>query len=156
MNNMKKTTITGFLSLTLLTMLLMLTSVSCKNESEEPIEIDYDNKVLALNDTNQILVNDYLYNSKYKLKLEYDSLIQDCRCPENVLCVWSGYASVQLKLTISDKAPLSFVLGTLSIHNSPQDTLIDGFRYKLIDCFPYPGTAATPDNSILVTVTKVE
>ena len=143
-------------SLVLLTVFLLLTSVSCNNDSQDPLDIDNDNKGLVLNDTAQIFENDYLYNSKYKLKLEYDSLIQDCRCPVNVVCIWAGYASVQLKLTIADETPVSFALATFPFAGTPQDTVFDGFRYKLLNCLPFPGLEDKAGNRILVTVTQVE
>lgn len=146
----------SFFSLVLLTVFLVLTSVSCKNDSQDNLEIDYDNKVLVLNDTAQIFENDYLYNSENRLKLEYDSLIQDCRCPANANCIWAGYASVQLKLTIADEAPVSFALASVPFAGTPQDTIFDGFRYKLINRLPFPGLEDKAGNRVLVTVTRVE
>jgi len=171
---MKRNIKISFARLVLIIGLIMFPTISCDNQApvipddnqetvlrrpDLPSAIHGDNneKEMVFNDTLELGLNEYAYNSTYKLRLEYDSLVQDCRCPENVVCIWAGYASARFKLTINDNAPIPFVLGTVFGNQvgMSQDTIFDGFEFKLINCLPYPNTKKVPDKSeykVLVTI----
>ena len=71
-------------------------------------------------------------DTEYELCLES---INDSRCPSDVDCVWEGDAVVSFKLN-SNTENKSF---TLQTHKSfQQDTLINGFKIKLLGVSPYP------------------
>jgi hypothetical protein len=74
----------------------------------------------------------------------FDSLINDSRCPADVVCGSAGYAVV--KLGIKNKAgttqqfSLSIGMGQNAI--PPNDTIINGYHIKLADVLPYPLVSA--------------
>lgn len=155
---MKRTLKTRLMTiLSLLGLIIMLPVISCNDEATV-MHGEKQKKEMVFYDTLELGLNEYLYHSTYQLRLDYDSLVQECRCPENVICIWAGFAAAQMHLTIGDNAPVSFVLGTkfgnqVGIN---QDTIFDGFEFKLINCLPYPNTNHRPDPSeykVLITVT---
>jgi hypothetical protein len=139
--------------ISILGLIIITFVISCKNEEE----VNYGEKQMkemVFNDTLELGLHEYLYNSSYNLRLDYESMIQDCRCPANANCIWAGYASVQLELTIGDNDPIPFVLGTMNGENLgiSRDTTFEGFEIKLINCLPYPGLDDQSEQRVLVTV----
>ena len=72
----------------------------------------------------------------------FDSLITDCRCPEDVMCPWAGYAAVKLSMKYNNGSVQKFSLSTLP-HTQfpPNDTTLNGYHIRLVNVFPYPNTA---------------
>ncbi len=71
------------------------------------------------------------------LQLCYDSLLQDSRCPVDVVCVWSGVATVGIK-AIHQQQTHYLELSTLDFNKWRMDTTIGNFSIKLDDVKPYP------------------
>jgi hypothetical protein len=70
-----------------------------------------------------------------------DSLLEDSRCPSDVVCVWSGRAVVKFSLT-KNAQTYPFVLSTLNQPNYyKKDTIISGYKIELINVYPYPKTS---------------
>ncbi len=69
--------------------------------------------------------------------ISLDSVLNDSRCPKGAACVWAGNARVRF-IYSNNTNDLKFILNTLGSLYFPKDTLIDGFRIKLIDLYPYP------------------
>lgn len=65
-----------------------------------------------------------------------DSVLEDSRCPENATCIWEGNAKLRFIYRTKDKLNESFVLNTYMGYR--KDTLIKGFRIKLVKVSPYP------------------
>lgn len=64
------------------------------------------------------------------LQLYYDSLLQDSRCPADVICVWSGNAMAGIKAIHNQQTHyLELPIGV--------DTTIGNFNIKLDDVMPY-------------------
>jgi hypothetical protein len=59
----------------------------------------------------------------------------DSRCPKGVECITEGNASVVLEHTFIGQNPTRFVLNT---SNPPRDTIINGYKFALLDVVPYP------------------
>jgi hypothetical protein len=61
----------------------------------------------------------------------FDSLI-DSRCPQDVQCIWQGYAKVKLRLTIANDAGIPFKLSTMKNPSynftPPNDTITSGLK----------------------------
>ena len=75
-----------------------------------------------------------------QLKLCYDSLIEESRCPANANCVWQGVAKARFRFFINDQEH-AFYLSTLNFSTQYKiDTMIGGYTLKLVDIYPYPGT----------------
>ena len=81
------------------------------------------------------------------LTLCVDSVLEDSRCPADVVCVWQGRAVVKFSLTKNEQT-YPFALSTLSMPNSyKKDTVILGYKIELIDLHPYPKTSSTTPNN---------
>ncbi len=89
------------------------------------------------------------------LKLKFDSVTADSRCPKGVQCVWAGEAKVQLLITSNNST--SQVIYTLS---AGSDAVSQDFfnQYKTIfklDPYPEAGKQiAAGDYKLTMTVTK--
>lgn len=73
--------------------------------------------------------------------------VSDSRCPEDVVCVWEGEATVQLKMT-GDEGEHQFYLDLLESYYA-KDTIIGSHKIILQDVLPYPVNSdqSTTDNS---------
>lgn len=103
---------------------------------------------IRINDCTNITVNGN------NLRLCFDSLIQDSRCPMNTNCVWQGAATVQLSM-IKGSQTHSFHLSTIDL--APQyntDTIVAGYRVRLMNVTPYPGDGITAPYRVEVSVTQ--
>jgi hypothetical protein len=96
---------------------------------------DYDAEELRLNETVDLKYSELYCNSKYELRLSFDSIL-DSRCPIGATCIWEGNARVKLHVLQSGKSTSTFWLNTHI--SSLTDTLVNGIHYELIDLLPYP------------------
>lgn len=90
------------------------------------------------------------------LTLKFASVISDSRCPSNVICVWGGNAEVLFDF---EKVGINtdFKLDTASGNNFKNDTLIGGYRIKLLKVLPYPeseGEIEPDDYSIEIEISR--
>jgi hypothetical protein len=90
---------------------------------------------LTLNEPVDLAYNKAYCNSKYELRISFDSLM-DSRCPIGAMCIWEGNARVKVHLQQSGHDPSTFWLNTNDQFLT--DTVVHGFRYQLIDVLPYP------------------
>jgi hypothetical protein len=91
-------------------------------------------------------VNHRYYSSdgRYSLLIKE---VSDSRCPEGVVCIWSG--EVSLKGEWSDNGIKSdFELHTVMTQLQKQP---DGFTLKIVDAIPHPkaGTPSHPENLLI-------
>jgi len=78
------------------------------------------------------------------LKLCFDAVISDSRCPANAICIWQGAATVKLSFTKNEQAH-SFNLSSLTMPPTyNKDTVIAGYKFEFINLSPYPGTVSGP------------
>ena len=91
---------------------------------------------LVLNDTIEQKFNEIIYNFDNDFRIQLDSVITDSRCPIGADCVWEGNAEIKFELIIEGNYQYLFDLNTNSQFQA--DTLIKGFRFKLIRVLPYP------------------
>lgn len=118
---MKKLMLSGFL--------FMLITFSCENEASvkgayqgNTVEIKYGETKSSLNDG---------------MGVKLDSVLNDSRCPRLGQCCWMGNAEVRFIYSNNNES-INFVLNTCP--NFRTDTLIDGYRIKLVKLNPYPET----------------
>ncbi len=70
--------------------------------------------------------------------LTLDSIIEDSRCPIGVNCIWEGNAKLRFRMTTRSNA-YQFDLDTQPNATAfKNDTLIGGYRIKMVDVAPYP------------------
>ena len=92
---------------------------------------------LLLNDTTEIANFETKFNFEQNLSLRMDSVLNDSRCPSNVVCVWEGNAEVRFLLRV-DSVQTDFTLNTHGSGRFNSDTLIGGYKIKLLSLSPYP------------------
>jgi len=78
------------------------------------------------------------------LRLCFDSLISDSRCPANAMCIWQGTATARFSLTKNNDTK-TLVLSTLDQPPAyTKDTILLGYKIEFVNLSPYPGTMPTP------------
>ena len=79
-----------------------------------------------------------------KVKLSFDAVVSDSRCPANAMCIWQGAATATFSFTKNNDAH-RFNLSTITMKpNYTKDTVIAGYKIEFINLLPYPGTVADP------------
>lgn len=71
-----------------------------------------------------------------RIRLTFDSLYGDGRCPIGLYCIWEGNARVHFTLEDKKDGTSEFILNTFS--GELTDTTIHGVRIELINLEPYP------------------
>jgi hypothetical protein len=78
------------------------------------------------------------------MKLCFDKVVSDSRCPANAVCIWQGAATATFSFT-KNKDTHHFNLSTITMKpNYTRDTVIAGYKIEFINLSPYPGTVADP------------
>lgn len=93
------------------------------------------------------------------LKLCFDAVVSDSRCPANAMCIWQGTATAKFSFTKNGE-PQTFNLSTITMPPAyTKDTILSGYKIEFINLSPYPGTvpAPIPDNQMKaeVKITKM-
>lgn len=70
-----------------------------------------------------------------RLKIKFESVTDDSRCPQGVTCVWAGNAEVVFKVKTTDGEAASIKLNT---NINPREVEYHGYRIKLGSLSPYP------------------
>lgn len=79
-----------------------------------------------------------------KVKLSFDAVVSDSRCPANAMCIWQGAATATFSFTKNNDAH-RFDLSTITMKpNYTKDTVIAGYKIEFVNLLPYPGTVADP------------
>jgi len=78
------------------------------------------------------------------LKICFNKVVSDSRCPANAVCVWQGAATATFSFTKNNDTH-RFDLSTITMKpNYTKDTVIAGYKIEFINLSPYPGTVADP------------
>ncbi|HMK17056.1 MAG TPA: hypothetical protein VK492_02555 [Chitinophagaceae bacterium] len=78
------------------------------------------------------------------LKLCFEAVVSDSRCPANAVCIWQGAATATFSFTKNSKTH-RFNLSTIKMQpNYTKDTVIAGYKIEFINLSPYPGTVTDP------------
>ena len=124
----------------LLVILLILWS-ACEEEPPqvlygEPFELAYGESALVGPD---------------KIGVEFETVLEEGRCPSDVRCFWEGYAKIRFGLSgiLKQKVPVEpiiygYVAQENTVRHVPLDTL--GYRITLMQLDPYPVHADGPAN----------
>ena len=82
-------------------------------------------------------------NGKF-VKLGFDAVVSDSRCPANAICVWQGAATATFSLS-KNGSNHRFNLSTITMEpNYKKDTIIEGYKIEFMNLLPYPGTFTPP------------
>jgi len=111
-----------------LILIILLSIVACNKESGVTTW-NFD-----LGDTVAIKISQILVNDENKIQVQMDSVLNDSRCPIDVECIWAGNATVRFVLNSNSKK-VRFNLNTTM---QPRDTIISGYKIKLVSLLPFP------------------
>jgi len=113
-------------------LLLVVLLWSCNKNTELTGDSSF-----SLNDTLKLAINKSAINNENQITVRIDSVLNDSRCPSDVVCVWEGNAAVRFILN-NDGDETKFVLNTHGGDNFRSDTIIDGYSVQLVKLNPYP------------------
>jgi hypothetical protein len=105
-------------------------------------------KSLQRNNSHKIQINSSTYVSWktcsqaiYKsdvLKICFDSLIEDSRCPTGAECIWQGVAVVKFSFSVNDNHHDLVLSPQPSPVFLPSDTSLMGYKIEFVSLQPYP------------------
>ena len=79
-----------------------------------------------------------------RVKLIFDAVVSDSRCPANAICIWQGAATASFSFVKKGNSH-RFNLSTITMEpNYTKDTVIAGYKIEFINLLPYPGTFTPP------------
>jgi len=78
------------------------------------------------------------------LRLCFESVISDSRCPANAVCAWSGTAIAQFSIEKNDARIHELTLASPLPVSQSRDTIVAGYKIEFINLYPYPGTVPMP------------
>lgn len=117
---------------------LLVVTTSCSNLS------DLNIKAIAYDEAYEMGVNTISKTVDNRFTVKFDSVMNDSRCPKDVVCVWEGVASV--RFTISENGHQNTVeLHTLNSGTWTDNATINGVNIKLLALNPYPESTVKPN-----------
>jgi hypothetical protein len=122
-------------------LVLGLALVACHTEqaAAKPLEINL-NQVFALKGGQEATINGE------DLRLRFDEVLEDSRCPKSVECFWTGQARIALLVEPTGRGETTLELNTNPAPGlNDQTARLDEFTITMKSLEPYP---QTPDGSI--------
>jgi len=92
-------------------------------------------KDAALGQEFDVRVGQWVTIEGERLRVTFDRVAEDSRCPEGVQCVWAGNAKVVLRLS---KARRRSSTMTLNTGTDPKQAAYRGYEVRLVKLEPYP------------------
>jgi hypothetical protein len=91
------------------------------------------------------------------IDVTFTEVVEDSRCPMNVMCVWQGRAVVGLRIRHLDGSETDELLTTLVMQGREPSSLslpVDGYGLLLVSLTPYPvaGASTPPSDPTVLTV----
>jgi len=87
------------------------------------------------------------------VKIQFEEVIEDSRCPANVQCVWAGQARVKVNISGPNmpEETLELIVG-----KKDKDVLYsaEGFALKAINLAPYPDTTSDKNKKYVLFILK--
>ena len=114
-------------SLFLLLPVVIITAVSCKKNHEPG-----SSSSLALKTCSQSVYGSDL------VKICFDSLLEDSRCPRGAICIWMGTATGKFSFTVNNNEQKITLSTVVSPALFPRDTILMGYKIEFLDLLPYP------------------
>ncbi len=117
---------------------LLITAFSCNKSKQlnDNLLSKTGSSIIALNQCKQ-------QTTSGTIRLCFDQLVSDSRCPRNARCIWQGVAVANFTFSVNNQ-PATFTLAT---NNSKppytSETTVQGYKIKLLNIFPYPGDQAS-------------
>jgi hypothetical protein len=92
-------------------------------------------KEAALNAEFEVRVGRQVTIRSEGLRIDFNAVVEDSRCPQGVQCVWAGNAKVLLRLSKAGRRAASMRLNT---GMDPRQADYRGYEVKLVGLEPYP------------------
>ena len=111
-------------------------------------------KVIVLAQAFKLKVGESAKAPDEGLKIEFDSVAEDSRCPKDVTCVWAGNAKILLKVRKNAAQPANVELNT---NSNPKTFRYLEYELRLEELKPYPKSDAptkSSDYEVTLTVHK--
>lgn len=95
------------------------------------------------------------------LRLTFSDVLEDSRCPSNVVCCWEGRARIQVGIQkkSQEDADISLpIYGYVTVNDSMRHVTVDtlGYSLKLLQLDPYPEDPVEPDISTYQAAISIE
>jgi hypothetical protein len=90
----------------------------------------------VMGDTFQLRVGQQVSLDNDALRISFEAVAEDSRCPAQVTCVWAGNGRVSLRVTTADQSTTVSVNTTLE----PRTVLVRGYQVSLERLDPQPVT----------------
>lgn len=81
--------------------------------------------------------NNSACNETNNFTITFNKVENDSRCPTNAICFWEGVATIKLTLK-KENIEYPFTLHTQSLPQYNTDTVVAGYKIKLMELNPYP------------------
>lgn len=92
-----------------------------------------DDRTAALGQEFEIKIGENIWIANELLKIKFQSVAEDSRCPEGVACVWQGNGKVVLHVMKARRRPMVMMLNTTL---KPKEALYRGYEVKLVRLDP--------------------
>lgn len=88
-----------------------------------------------------------------EIKIQFEEVLEDSRCPVDVQCVWAGQARVKVNISSPDLPEKSL---DLIVGKKDKDVLLtmDGYVLKAMNLAPYPGSANAENEKYVLFILK--
>lgn len=90
-----------------------------------------------------------------EIKIQFEEVLEDSRCPKDVQCVWAGQAKVKLSVSGPNmpNETLELILG-----KKDKDVLciVDGYVFKVLNLAPYPETSNSEEKKYVLSILKMK
>lgn len=77
-----------------------------------------------------------------RVRLTFERVSNDSRCPSDVVCVWAGNATAHIRVTNNGDLPREFALNSTT---APREATFDGFVAKFVSLAPAPVSTTSID-----------
>ena len=92
-----------------------------------------DDHMAPLNQEFEIKLGDTVWIQDELLRIDFQGVAEDSRCPEGVACVWAGNAKVVLRVMKARKRPAAMMLNTML---NPKQGSYRGYEVRLVKLEP--------------------
>jgi hypothetical protein len=113
---------------------VLLVAAACGGSATAPSGETAAQVTAAAGDTVELGIGDVARISDSSIRIRFDGIAEDSRCPTDVVCVWQGDAHVRLAVTTSGP---EWAVG-LHTGIEPRQVVVAGFIIRLLDVSPAP------------------
>jgi hypothetical protein len=143
----------------LFTALLLTAAVACGNSTPpaEPNDDEPQPKRVAMNSEFSLRRGELASVDGGNLLITFLAVIEDSRCPADVVCVWQGDAAMTFRIERATAQAPFVALDTLHTELQPQVATRAGYRVEVKGLQPYPYSSDEPgtrDYRVTLKVTR--